>query len=181
MRYHLVAVLNKSSNKELESIQRPLHKKGKNFKKTPYIAIPIDQVEDPDLRSLENTLKDLLKPFRYFHVNITGKYINLAEERITGLPVSNFGYIKKIQRHLNDYMRLHGFKVAAERDEEQDFILSLSQDRIPRELENSANLFSEGDNQKKFLVERIELWKSLNAKKESIVFSIPLKNPNIIS
>ena len=181
MRYYLVAVLTKGSNKELENIQRPLHKKGKNFKKSPYISIPIDSVEDPDLRLLEQTLKDLLKPFRYFHVNVTGKYINLAEERITGLPVSNFGYLKKIQRHLNEYMRLHNFKVAPERDEEQDFILSLSQDRIPKELENSSNLFSEEDNTRKFLVERVELWKSLNAKKESIVFSIPLKNPNIIS
>lgn len=181
MRYYLVAVLTKGSNKELENIQRPLHKKGKNFKKSPYISIPIDSVEDPDLRLLEQTLKDLLKPFRYFHVSITGKYINLAEERITGLPVSNFGYLKKIQRHLNEYMRLHNFKVAPERDEVQDFILSLSQDRIPRELENTSNLFSEEDNTRKFLVERFELWKSLNAKKESIVFSIPLKNPNIIS
>ncbi len=181
MRYYLVAVLDKGSNKELENIQRPLHKKGKNFKKSPYIAIPVDQIDDPDLRLLETTLRDLLKPFRYFHVNITGKYINLAEERITGLPVTNFGYIKKIQRHLNEYMRLHGFKVPPEREEDQDFILSLSQDRIPRELENTVNLFSEPDNQKKFLVERFELWKSLNAKKDSIVFTIPLKNPNIIS
>lgn len=181
MRYYLVAVLDKNSNKELESIQRPLHKKGKNFKKSPYISIPIDSIEDPDLRLLENTLKDLLKPYRYFHVNITGKYINLADEKITGLPVSNFGYLKKIQRHLNEYMRLHGFKVAKEREDEQDFILSMSQERIPKELENSANLFNDPDNTRKFMVDRMELWKSLNAKKESIVFSIPLKNPNIIS
>ena len=108
---------------------------------------------------LEKTLRDLLKPFRYFHVNISGKYINLADERITGLPVSNFGYIKKIQRHLNDYMTLHGFKVGEERDEDQDFILSLSQDRIPKELENSNNLFNTPDNYRKFLVDRIERWK----------------------
>lgn len=180
MRYYLVAVLDKSSNKDLESLQRPLHKKGKNFKKSPYISIPLDTIEDPDLRSLESTLRDLLKPFRYFHIDVTGRYINLAEEKITGLPVTNFGYIKKIQRHLNDYMMLHGFKVAKER-EEQDFIVSMSQERIPKELENSANLFDTEDNRRKFLVERIELWKSLNAKKDSIVFSIPLKNPNIIS
>lgn len=180
MRYYLVAVLDKSSNKDLESVQRPLHKKGKNFKKSPYISIPLDTVEDPDLRSLETTLRDLLKPFRYFHIDVTGKYINLSEERITGLPVTNFGYIKKIQRHLNDYMMLHGFKVGKAREEEQDFILSMSQERIPKELENSANLFSTPDNRKSFLVERVELWKSLNAKKDSIVFSIALKNPNII-
>ncbi len=180
MRYYLVAVLDKNSTRELDGIQRPLHKKGKNYKKSPYISIPIDTIEDPDIKLLERTLKDLLKPFRYFHVNITGKYINLADERITGLPVTNFGYLKKIQRHLNEYMRLHGFKVADERVDDQDFILSMSQDRIPRELENSTNLFSTPDNSKKFLVDRVELWKSLNAKKDSIVFSIPLKNPNII-
>lgn len=180
MRYYLVVVLDKDSNKKLEYIQRPLHKKGKNFKKSPYMAIPIDIVEDPDLSRLESTLRALLKPFRYFHVDITGKYVNLAEEKITGLPVTNFGYIKKIQRHLNEYMRLHNFKVTQEREEDQDFILSMSQDRLPKELENTANLFDTPDNRKAFLVDRLELWKSLNAKKESIVFSINLKNPNII-
>ena len=180
MRYYLVVVLDKDSNKRLDYIQRPLHKKGKNFKKSPYMAIPIDVVEDPDLTNLETTLRALLKPFRYFHVDITGKYVNLADEKITGLPVTNFGYIKKIQRHLNEYMRLNNFKVTEEREGEQDFIISMSQDRIPKELENSANLFDQGENRKAFLVDRLELWKSLNAKKESIVFSINLKNPNII-
>lgn len=144
------------------------------------MAIPIDVVEDPDLTALETTLRALLKPYRYFHVDITGKYVNLAEEKITGLPVTNFGYIKKIQRHLNEYMRLNNFKVTEEREGEQDFIISMSQERIPKELENSANLFDQAENRKAFLVDRIELWKSLNAKKESIVFSINLKNPNII-
>ncbi len=180
MRYYLVAVLDKDSNKRLDYIQRPLHKKGKNFKKSPYMAIPIDIIEDPDLTNLESTLRALLKPYRYFHVDITGKYVNLAEEKITGLPVTNFGYIKKIQRHLNDYMRLNNFKVTEERVDEQDFILSMSQDRIPKELENSVNLFDTDENRKAFLVDRVELWKTLNAKKESIVFSINLKNPNII-
>ena len=180
MRYYLVVVLDKDSNKRLDYIQRPLHKKGKNFKKSPYMAIPIDVVEDPDLTNLETTLRALLKPYRYFHVDITGKYVNLADEKITGLPVTNFGYIKKIQRHLNEYMRLNNFKVTEEREGEQDFIISMSQDRIPKELENSANLFDQVENRKAFLVDRIELWKSLNAKKESIVFSINLKNPNII-
>lgn len=144
------------------------------------MGIPIDVVEDPDLTALETTLRALLKPYRYFHVDITGKYVNLAEEKITGLPVTNFGYIKKIQRHLNEYMRLNNFKVTEEREGEQDFIISMSQERIPKELENSANLFDQAENRKAFLVDRIELWKSLNAKKESIVFSINLKNPNII-
>ena len=144
------------------------------------MAIPIDIIEDPDLTNLESTLRALLKPYRYFHVDITGKYVNLAEEKITGLPVTNFGYIKKIQRHLNDYMRLNNFKVTEERVDEQDFILSMSQDRIPKELENSVNLFDTDENRKAFLVDRVELWKTLNAKKESIVFSINLKNPNII-
>ena len=144
------------------------------------MAIPIDVIEDPDLPKLETTLRALLKPFRYFHVDITGKYVNLADEKITGLPVTNFGYIKKIQRHLNEYMRLNGFKVSPERGDDQDFIISMSQERIPKELENSAILFESSENRKDFLVERVELWKSLNAKKESIVFSILLKNPNII-
>ncbi len=180
MRYYLVAVLDKDSNKRLDPIQRPLHKRGKNYRKSPYMAIPIDIVEDPDMKKLEKVLRDLLKPYRYFRVDITGKYTNLAEEKITGLPVTNFGYIKGLQRHLNEYLRLNGFKVTPERETSQDFIFSMSTDRIPKELENAPNLFDNPENSEAFRVDRIELWKSLNAKKDSIVFSVPLKNPNII-
>lgn len=180
MKYFLVAVLNREGNKELEVLQRPLIKKSRNSKKAPYMAIPIDIVEDPDKDKLKTFLEELLKPFRYFHVDISGKYINLQDEKITGLPVTNFGYIKKIQRHLNEYMDLSGFKVNPERGDDKDFILSMSMDKLPREFENSKDLFDSLDNKKKFLVDRIELWKSLNAKKDSIVFSIPLKNPSVL-
>lgn len=180
MKYFLVAVLNRESTKDLEYIQRPLVKKGRNSKKPPYMAIPIDTIEDPDKDKLNVFLEELLKPFRYFHVDITGKYINVQDEKLTGLPVTNFGYIKKIQRHLNEYMELSGYKVSQEKSDDKDFIFSMSVDRLPKDLENTKNLFDTPDNKKMFLVDRIELWKTMNAKKDSVVFSIPLKNPKIL-
>lgn len=177
MKYFLVAVLAKEDNKELELIQRTLVKKSRN-RKAPYICVPMDIIEDPDLVKLEELLKSLLTPYRYFHVDATGKYINLSEEKVTGLKVNNFGYIKKLQRHLNEYMSLAGFKVK-ERDD-RDYVISMSQDKLPKALENVDNIFNTEDNTKKFQVTRIELWKTLNAKKDSIVFSIQLKNPKII-
>ncbi len=180
MKYYLVAVLDRDSNRELEALQKPLHKKGRNFKKPPYMAIPLDTIEDPDRDRLLTFISDLLKPFRYFHVEMEGRYVNSSEDKISGLPVKNFGYVKKIQRHLNEYMTLSGFKAAPERNEEKDFILSMSQERLPREADSSKRLFDTEDNMKKFQVDRIELWKTMAAKKDSIVFSIPLKNPNII-
>lgn len=180
MRYFLVAALDRDSNKRLESIQRPLHKRGRNYKKSPYICIPLDTIQDPDLKVLRTKLTEWLAPFRYFRVQAKGTYLNLPEDRITGLPVENFGYIRRIQRYLNDYLALSGFKVGPEKTPEDTFILSLSMDRIPREIDQAAPLFEGDDNTANFKVERIEVWKTLNAKRDSIALSIPLKNPNVI-
>lgn len=178
MKYYLVAVLSREDNKQLETLQRNLTKKSKN-KKAPYMAVVMDSVEDPDLNKLENLLREQLTPFRYFHVEMLGKYINSQEEKVTGLPVVNFGYIKMLQRHLNEYMQLAGFKVK-ERNDESDFIFSMSSDKLPKVLEQVSPLFEEEDNKNKFMVEKIELWKTMNSKKDSIVLSFPLKNPKIL-
>ncbi len=180
MKYYLVAVLDKDSNRELDAVQKTLYRKGKKILKAPYMGIPIDTIEDPDKDKLQATLADLLKPYRYFRVDITGKYVNLPEEKITGLPVTSFGYLKKLQRHLNSFMQLSGFKVSQERADDIDFILSLSQEKLPREFEATAPLFNTEENKKAFRVEKIELWKTMAAKKDSVVFSIPLRNPRII-
>jgi len=180
MKYYLVAVLDKDSNRELDSIQKPLFRKGKKIMKSPYMGIPIDVIEDPDREKLQSILTDLLKPYRYFHVDLKGKYTFQNDEKITGIPVTNFGYIKKLQRHLNSFLQLSGFKVTPEKEDDSDFILSMSTEKLTKEFENSGPLFSTPENTRALRVERIELWKSLNAKKDSVVFSIPLKNPNII-
>jgi hypothetical protein len=77
-------------------------------------------------------------------------------------------------------MQLSGFKVSQERADDIDFILSLSQEKLPREFEATAPLFNTEENKKAFRVEKIELWKTMAAKKDSVVFSIPLRNPRII-
>lgn len=181
MKYYLVAVLDRESNKEVDSLQKNLHRRGKKILKAPYIGIPIDTVEDPDRDRLSELLQGLLKPFRYFHVEVRGTYITLPEEKLSGLAVTNFGYIRKIRRHLNSYMELSGFKVSElNDDDESDLILSLSVEKLPREIDTTQNLFKNEENKKNLRVEKIELWKTMNAKKDSVVLSIPLKNPSII-
>lgn len=177
MKYYLVAVLSKEDNRELELLQRNLIRKSKS-RKAPYMAVIMDSIEDPDLEQLKKLLTEKLTPFRYFHVEMKGNYYNSVVDKVTGLPVVNFGYIKMLQRHLNDYMGLSGFKVK-EKEDESDFVFSMSSDRLPKNLENIP-LFEEENNTRKFMVQKVELWKTMNSKKDSIVFSFNLKNPKIL-
>lgn len=179
MRYYLVAALGRDDNKRLERFQRPLTRKGKN-RKAPYIGIPMDTIEDPDLKKLEVQLKELLSPYRYFHVQVQGPYFNTPKFKVSGLTVTNFGYIRKLQRHLDEFLELSGFKVGGEAPEEEPFILSLSADRLPQNFDVNQGVFEEGQATGIFRVERIEVWKTLNAKRDSIALSIPLRNPEIL-
>lgn len=178
MKYYLVAVLGRDDNRELELLQRNLIRKSKN-KKAPYMAVIMDTVEDPDIEQLKKLLNEKLAPFRYFHVEIKGNYFNSPQDKVSGLPVVNFGYIKMLQRNINDYMNLSGFKVK-EKTDESDFIFSMSTDKLPKVLETTDPLFEEEGNTKKFMVQKIELWKTMNSKKDSIVYSFNLKNPKIL-
>lgn len=182
MKYYLVALLDKESGKAIENSTRHLIKKIKPKKKTAFYGIVLETIEDPDLFKLEEIIKDMAKPIRLFKIDVQGKLSYDENLKTIGLEVMNFGYVKSLSRNFNTMLSLHGFKVREESEveEKESVQLVLYNGGITKDLNQHQNVLRKNAGIR-YRVDRFELWKNFNFKKDSVVATIPLKDPNIIS
>jgi len=182
MKYYLVALLDKESGKIIESSTRNLIKKIKPKKKTSFYGVVLETIEDPDLTKLEEIINEISKPVRYFKIDVQGNLTFDENSKTIGLEVSNFGYVKSLSRNFNTMLRLHGFAVREEEEiESKDTVqLVLYNGGITKDLSSFQNVLKKNAGSK-FKVDRFQLWKNFNFRKDSVVTTIPLKDPNIIS
>ncbi|MBO1265618.1 hypothetical protein J3A84_11285 [Proteiniclasticum sp. SCR006] len=182
MKYYLVALLDKESGKVIESSTRNLIKKIKPKKKTSFYGVVLETIEDPDLTKLEDIITDISRPIRYFKIDVQGNLSFDESTRTIGLDVSNFGYVKSLSRNFNTMLGLHGFKVREEEEiESKDSVqLVLFNGGITKDLASFQNVLRKNAGSK-FRVDRFQLWKNFNFRKDSVVATIPLKDPNVIS
>jgi len=182
MKYYLVALLDKESGKAIENATRGLVKKIKPKKKTAFYGVILETIEDPDVVKLEDTIKDMARPLRLFKIDVQGKLSYNANYRTIGLDVMNFGYVKSLSRNFNTMLSLHGFKVREEKEvEEKETVqLILYNGGITKDLDTYQNVLRKNQ-QTRYKVDRFEIWKNFNFKKDSVIATIPLKDPNIIS
>lgn len=182
MKYYLVALLDKDSGKTIENSTRNLVKRIKPKKRTSFYGVVLETIEDPDIVKLEEIIQDLSKPIRRFKINVFGQLSYDEKLKTIGLNVENFGYIKRLSRHFNSILSLHGFKV---RDEEeilnpQTVQLILYNGGITKDLHTIQDVLRRYPDAK-FKVDRFQIWKNFNFKKDSVITNIPLVDPNIIS
>lgn len=182
MKYYLVALLDKESGKIIENSTRNLIKKIKPKKKTSFYGVVMEAVEDPDIVKLEELVRDISKSVRLFKLDILGNLTYDDEFKTIGIDVVNFGYIKRLSRSFNSKLGLHGFKVRDEEliEKKENVQLVLYNGGITKELESFQNILKRNQNSI-FKVDRFEIWKNFNFKKDSVVATIPLVDPNIIS
>ncbi|HCW73726.1 MAG TPA: hypothetical protein DHM90_07960 [Clostridiaceae bacterium] len=182
MKYYLVALLDKDSGKTIENSTRGLIKKIKPKKKTSFYGIVLETIEDPDLTKLEEIIRDISRPIRLFKIDVQGKLSFDEDYKTIGLDVLNFGYVKRLSRNFNTMLGLHGFKVREEEavESKETVQLILYNGGVTKDLDQFQNVLrKKTDNH--FKVDRFQLWKNFNFKKDSVVATIPLKDPNIIS
>jgi len=179
MKYYLVALLDRNSGKIIENATRNLVKKLRPQKKTSYYGVIMEVIEDPDPAKLEQILKDMIKPIRYFKIDVKGNLVFDEDNKTIGLEVVNFGYLKRLSRKFNTMLGLHGFKVRPEESVENTAQLVLFSGERSKELDKVEPVLKTGDD-KLFRVDRFELWKNLNFKKESVYTVFDLVDPNII-
>ncbi len=182
MKYYLVALLDKESGKNIENSTRNLVKKIKPKKKTSFYGIVLETIEDPDLIKLEEIVREISKPVRRFKINVLGKLSFDDDYKTIGLDVENFGYVKRLSRHFNSTLSLHGFKV---RDEDavlnpETVQLILYNGGITKDIEEIQNVLRRNEDTR-FKIDRFQIWKNFNFKKDSVLINIPLVDPNIIS
>ncbi|NLB20931.1 MAG: hypothetical protein GX829_08970 [Clostridium sp.] len=182
MKYYLVALLDKDSGKTIENSTRNLIKRIKPKKKTSFYGVVLETIEDPDIVKLEEIIRDLSKPVRRFKINVFGKLSYDENLKTIGLNVENFGYVKRLSRHFNSTLSLHGFKVRPEEAilDSETVQLILYNGGITKDLETIQDVLRRNP-EARFKVDRFQIWKNFNFKKDSVVVNIPLVDPNIIS
>lgn len=181
MKYYLVALMDRDSSSYVENIQRGVCKKFKAYRNQPAPHITLEVVGDPDVEKLSRIINDMLKPYKKFRAEINGTISVDAPRKIVNLRVENKGYIIRLARNFNDKLKLHGFSVRDGFDKMELNIPLANINYSNREIMNreymAAGDSSKKENQKRYVkIDRVELWKSINSKREVVIKSFPLKD-----
>ncbi|GAA0745366.1 2'-5' RNA ligase family protein [Clostridium oceanicum] len=180
MKYYLVALLNKDDYIRIEKIQRSISRKYKIYKRLPMLHITLEVLEDPDMDKLEKVIKKILSPYKKFKVEINGAICFEPPYKSVNLNVTNQGYIKRIIRNINDTLKLHGFRVRHNIDK-WDLHMSLANTNYATRNWSNKEYVTACSNLKKdrvydmVKIDKIELWKPINNKREMVVKSFPLR------
>lgn len=181
MKYHLVALFDTESYSDMEAIQKNICKKYKLYKNTPFMHIALETIEDPDIEKLSKILTDILKPYKKFKVETSGLLSFDPPYKSVKLKIENKGYIIRLARTINDTLKLHGFNVR-ENVENWDLNVPLASStytikELPGKEFAAATSASKKEGFYKLpKIERIELWKTVNNKKEPAIKSFPLRS-----
>lgn len=175
MKYYLVALFDDESYKSLNPVQRNLSKKYRANRNSPIPYIPLEIVENPNVDKLNSVIGKLIKPYKNFKVELATKVSVCDSHKTLNLKIEDRGYIKRLNRIISDYLQLHGFNIKNLSDE--DLHLSLANinynNRDNKKFDNDSEVKTNFSTLK---VNRLELWKISNNRRETLIQTYPLKN-----
>lgn len=173
MKYYLVALFDDVSYKNLSPIQKSLSKKYKGNRNSPIPYIPLEVIENPNLDKLNIVIDKILKPYKNFKIELSSTVIVCNSNKTLNLKIENIGYIKKLDRLIGDNLKMYGFNL---KDNNNDLHLSLANinyinkdnKKVDMEIEYNPNIST-------LKVNRLELWKISNNRRETLIQTYPLK------
>lgn len=180
MRYYLVALFDNDSYKEIEQIQKSICKKYKLYKNLPMLHITLEVIGDPDIDKLDEVLTKILKAYKKFKIEVSDVICFDEPYKSVNLRVESKGYINRLARVINDTLKLHGFEVR-ETINSWDLHISLANTNYAiREWSKNeyaaACLAAKQDGFYKLAtVNKVELWKPINNKRDMVIKSYPLR------
>ncbi|WP_333860177.1 2'-5' RNA ligase family protein [Clostridium sp.] len=181
MKYYLVALFDKDSYFYIQRIQKSICRKYKLYKNIPMLHITLEVIENPDLEKLTKVISDILKPYKKFKVQINDISMDPFYKAIN-LKIENKGYIIRLARQINEILRLHKFNVRENLNDINLKVLLANTSYQMRESNSKqhSNTFHENikreSNHKMVKIDRIELWKAVNNKKEVTLRKFSLRN-----
>jgi 2''-5'' RNA ligase len=181
MKYYLVALFDKNSYSYIEEIQKNICKKYKIYKNMPMLHITLEVIGDPDVEKLNKIISDMIRPYKKFKVEINGAICFDPPYKSVNLKIENKGYVIRLARQLNDTLKLHGFDVRDNIDN-WDLHVSLAntnhaiREWSSKEYVAACQNAKKEDIHKMVKIDRIELWKPINNKREMVVKSFLLKD-----
>ncbi|MCT8977525.1 AKAP7 2'5' RNA ligase-like domain-containing protein [Clostridium sp. CX1] len=181
MRYYLVALFDKQSYSYMEEIQRTICKKYKIYKNMPMLHITLEVIGDPDMEKLTKIVSDMLKPYKKFKVEVNGAICFDPPYKSVNLKIENKGYIIRLARQINDTLKLHGFDVR-DNISKWDLHVSLANTNYAAREWSAKEYIAACESTKKedihrmAKIDRIELWKPINSRRDMVVKSFPLRD-----
>lgn len=180
MKYYLVALFDDESYKNIEPVQRNLQKRYKLPRHQPMLHIPLETIDSPNIEKLDEVLTKILKPYKKFKVELTGDICSLdSNNKFLTLKIQDKGYIKRIYRCINDMLRLHGFSIKENSNTQLCIPLSnVNNLRDSRKVDFQPKLIpiKPNNNCKTVKIDRIEIWKISNSRRETTIKSYSFRN-----
>ena len=181
MKYYLVATVDDDFVDEIQSIQRLLNKKYRVYKNITNLYIPLGSITNTEFDKLDELIKKIISPYKKFRVGIDNDiYINDTSNTVN-LKVKDKGYINKISRNLFDMLDTHG--IAAKDFSNLAYFnmpISNANNSIRKACSNNAFTLDNTKEKTDLLnftkIDKIEVWKQLNNRKDTIVKSYSLKD-----
>ena len=173
MKYYLVALFDDVSYKNLSPIQRSLSKKYRANRNSPIPYIPLEIIENPNIDKLNTVIDKILKPYKNFKVELSSTVTLCDSNKTLNLKIEKIGYIKKLDRLINDNLKLYGFNV---KSDNTDLHLSLANiNYINRDNKKLDTEIKYKPSISTLKVNRLELWKISNNRRETLIQTYPLK------
>lgn len=179
MKYYLVALFDDRSNALLQKTQDNICKKCKVHKNNHKFHILIQTVIDPDMEKYNKIILDTLHPYKNFKVQFSNNLSIDNSGKLLGLKAEKKGYMIRIARKLTETVYLNGFNVKP--DFEKNFSISMvnSNYSLKKYFNNESamdlNINSLDSTYNFAKVNRLELWKPINNRKEVLIKSYPLR------
>ncbi|MCY6485254.1 2'-5' RNA ligase [Clostridium aestuarii] len=179
MKYRLVALFDDESSKHLQTTQRNLCKRYRIYKSNQQLHIPIQTVIDPDIEKFDKIITDTLGPYKKFKVQIKKDIYLDKFSKYVNLRVQNKGYINRIARNISDTLILSGFNIKNNYNDLHIYLAN-SNYALRKSLNNlsSVALTTKNNNIDFYFakVNKLELWKLLNNKKEVLIKTYSLRD-----
>lgn len=180
MKYHLVALFDDESNRFIESTQKKLCKKYRLYKTNNHqFCIHVQTIINPDMDKLNKIINDTLAPYKNFKVQIDPSFHLDKSLKTVNLKISKRGYITRIIRNISDTLHLSGFNI--QNNLKRELLISLANSNYS--MRKSANgetptvlAYRNSDMSYNYIkINRFELWKPINNKKDILMVDYPLK------
>ena len=174
MKYYLVALFDDESYKNLSPIQKNLSKRYKANRNSPIPYIPLEVLENPNIDKLNLVIDKVLKPYKFFKVELSSKVSVSDTSKTLNLQIHDIGYIKRLSRLLSDNLKLHGFNTKNLSANENIHLTLANMNYFNKEVKRIDGPTELKSNLSTLKVNRLELWKISNNRRETLIQTYPL-------
>lgn len=179
MKYEVVALFDINSTHHMDNILNRLSRKYKLNKNSQCPYIHLGTVWNANMEDLDSLVYKVIKPYKKFKVQLDSSIFIDEENKLINLKVQDRGYITRISRNLNEILSLSGFGVKNQQGDNELYI------PLASTVNNKRNYFVKNNNfhplwsylqNDTFKINRIEIWKNNNSKKDCLIKKYELRD-----